>query len=550
MHYQPPSLTAIRLLAKELRESYLKFNSKRLYFITLLEHITINVSSLHPNKIFKILMGVAIFELEAIYNEYVYYNKYLGWSPEHSKMVQLIQGKLKVSKDNPLTNDVRIYYLNKFYQYVKKNISDEDILQLNKLDKNPVWKNKEGLVAHIHHLLTNLVNRDAKRIDQLIYATPELIALRKGTKNLPAQYKAARQNRWTSFQNAEREPLLKLITMIDHSFYHFYPAFESERIKRLQECESKARRGLILFALLDIDSTYHYKWLNSPKGNFIFNGSDLYKESLNILNLNSLDQLSHEERVNLLSALLDHIHDIQNDREYYQAKKIKWKSEGYSDLDMELYNLRIKIDKLKKKEGEQNLKPSTTAFVVSKGTNYATQYGLTYLAKRTAVTTLVPLIATGISGPLAGVAIYAGSALLMTGLGQLITEGVLTSATAQIYAWILERIGGSVATKAADYVTYKFFATKEGLHELRGKLSREDEKAFRKWVNTLLELPEDIFSETKKQQIRNVLGLDKGSKLHALQDKMTVNESKNTTENALLAMDSIVIEEDYVRLKF
>jgi len=108
--------------------------------------------------------------------------------------------------------------------------------------------------------------------------------------------------------------------------------------------------------------------------------------------------------------------------------------------------------------------------------------------------------------------------------------------------------GGICAGAAVGVVSYPFSASKDGLDKLRRKLSPENEKLFREWVNTLLELPSDIVSEQEKDQIRNVLGLEKGARLQPLPPmseddrrhaaRLLANEfTSRQEENALVITD-------------
>jgi len=87
-------------------------------------------------------------------------------------------------------------------------------------------------------------------------------------------------------QSANREPMIMIIQFLHASFEHFYPTVESDKLVRLQKCESDARKGTILFAMLDI--YYNEYTVLSPKGGCLNAGADLFKESLPLLNINNL----------------------------------------------------------------------------------------------------------------------------------------------------------------------------------------------------------------------------------------------------------------------
>lgn len=96
----------------------------------------------------------------------------------------------------------------------------------------------------------------------------------------------------------------------------------------------------------------------------------------------------------------------------------------------------------------------------------------------------------------------------------MVTTGIINAVTANLCAWLLEKVGDSVGNATVAVVSYPFSATPKGFEEMRAKLKPEDDIAFVRMVNTMLEL--DSISATDKEHIRNVLGIDKDAKLQPL----------------------------------
>jgi hypothetical protein len=488
-------------LPKNLRESYSGDHPDRLNFITFLERSSGKHLRTVPKMRDQLLMGSSVFELELIEQQYSKY-WFLCLSHERSSMVKLLYQYLEIAETNLLNIDDRLYYLNKLYQFVQKNITDQHLLELSQKG-DPCWQNKESLVKKIHAMMKNLIDHNRDQFNQLIYATPDLVETRRAMLALPHLYQAARKKRSAAWQSPEREPMLHLIELIHKSFYYFYPAYESENIPLFRELESKARRGIILAFLLDIDNATTF--LNPPGGGWFNNGSELFKKALPILNVKDLDQLTADQKINLLQAGIDHIEKIENDFDYLKLMQEVWQFEKRPDLNTELTKFKEKMYDIKKIEEERKNAPSIKETIVSKAGSFATQSVISYFFRERALEVTAGVAGT-VGGPLVGAAVYLSGKLFLTGLAPLIEKQLVTTTTASLYTFALDRIGSTVGAKIAKHVE-SYSPTKEGLETLIKKMSVDDQKAFKRWVNTLLQLPDDIISENEKQQIRNVLNI-------------------------------------------
>jgi len=551
MTYQRLPLKDLRALAEELDRTYHSVNSnrknpQRKSFLALYKEIvnaTANQTA-DNEQLVDILTGAALFEMEHIKSEYSYL------SPEGSDLYSLLKRKLKITQQNPLKDDERLVYLHKFNKYVQNTLTDENLKNVKESVVQTAWKTKQDLLKNIHGTLKHLRKRDAERIGSLVHGTPNLIALQKNMQEIRKKYRAARdKHRWKMFQSKKREAMCDISEFIHETCNDFYYAnyqqdgsAPNRQTVKSQTDECNTRLGLSLSILLEINNEYR---LLSPKGGWFNGGSELYKELLPILNITELNQLQYDDKIAWLRALEIHIDEVRNDKQYYQNLTEKWKRRGINDLDKELVKFQDQIRAFRNEQEKEKNLPSRTTRVVTTGLSYATQcglmYGISYAVgqgvTRYALSGVGSAIAATIGGPI-GFAIYAGSTILMTGLSALISNNALSYTTASLFAWVLEKISDNVADAAVGIISYQFSASKEGLDKLRRELSPENERLFREWVNTLLDLPSDIVSEQEKDQIRNVLGLAKDERLQPLPPTQ-VGEQEKRRAAELLAKEFI-----------
>lgn len=535
MAYQP-SLKDLLDLIEYLKKNYTGTNVQRLSFIALLDELAGQIKS-NPNskKMIKLLMGLASYELEAIHKEYSYL------SPEWSEMYSLIIKKLGISTENKLGNDERLYYLTKLFNYVEKHVSEECIQAIKAKRNDLVWEDKKKLLKDIHEVRKYLRHKHSKQIAKVVNATPELLALQQRTEELLSCYPVKRdiQNRiiWIKYQkNAKREKHLNFVRTIHQSCSRYFPFDEQSKLPHLQKAESNVRQGLLLFEVTNIESEYDW-WLISPQGGFFNKGSSVSQGSLAILN--NLKDHDYDERINWLRALSDHLKNLQKDKTYYTEIVKEWQEEGKLNFTKELDYFQDRIQRYIKNLETLKNTPSRFNWLLATGTGYGTQYGLTYAVKTafdwgasTYVNAGINALAITLGGP-AGAAIVVGGQVLSIAFSYTITKGMISAATSTISACLLDRVSSGIGNKTADLVSnYLFSPTKEGFWELRNKLNPEDEKVFCRFVNTLLQLPNDTVSDEEKEHIRMVLPIRSDGKLQPLsrreENKMRFfSETKN-----------------------
>ncbi|MBV9575315.1 MAG: hypothetical protein JO149_01685, partial [Gammaproteobacteria bacterium] len=507
MEFIPPPLKQLRTLASELQDEYKNSNAQQHAFIALLNEVNTNLQCYNFKKIIPVLIGAAVFELEKINSTYFLL-------AEHRSMIALLNKKLGISKENPLKDDERLYYLNEFFHYVNKVLGDKSIKDINEkqLSKKMAieWKDKSALKNDISLMIRQVKKRHTEQIYRVVHATPELEALRIGIEKLPEEYEAARAKRYAIMQNARREPMKRMIKFIHESFYHFYPQTENDNMLRLQNSERDARRGLILCVLLDIKSFF-------PEGSIFNYGSELLKIALpllGLLNAKELDKLSCDLKIELLNHLLAHLNEIEADKSYFHEQIVCWKNSGLN-LQTELNQFNATLCAQRDEQIRKKNEPSYAISCVSTLANVSTKLGIDYLVPHEVVKCAAVTLGSFLLGSTSGVGFAAY-------LVSLVGAGVISNAGVYFYGCLLDKIGCTVGDQVKIMID-RLTQSKEGHALVRAELSSKAEKALVKLVNTLLMLPTDGLSENEKTLaekektcIRKIFGLELHEKLKPL----------------------------------
>lgn len=492
MAHNLPSLERLQEIASELIDLYKGDNAKRKAFLDLYRRI-VDATKFDTDvkKVSQILMGALVYELEFIKEV-----EYSGRSPEKNKsLIGKLTGKgsslytsikqvLNITPENYLNDDQRLIYLNKFYWYVKNNMSENT-----------------DLTKNIKERLKRVKEREMKRIGILAEGMPALNVLQKNIAKLFQEYEEAASFRW--YRNAKRFKSLKLIDFINKTADELYHSANLHKelgtlpkdFAYLQSCN--ARAGAILFVLLSIDAEYKsYKFLSPER-------SKLFKECLTALNVKSLRKISREKRIELLRALSTHINILKINKSVYRHLSEKWSKEGVNIEDF-----LTEIERFINQQEVKKNAPTWTKTIA----NYLVRCGIGLAAAQYTADIVLPAISTtvigGLSGPI-GMAVYlAGGTLLVTQLGRLVSDDLVSNGASYLFAWILDKVGTKITDVTADAATITVAITREGLNALRGHpaLKPEDKEFIEDWIDTLLELPTGVMSDIEKNQIKCVLG--------------------------------------------
>lgn len=494
MGYQSPSLEDLRKVAVNLERDYQGDNPQRLSFILLLKKLTEKTSSSFPESAKNVLLGAIIFELEIIHAEYT-----IPWFKRSTVDAKLFE-VLNISKNNLLPDDERFVALFALYQHLVMLFTENTMQELKQSNSDLTWRNKDVLVSNVRSKLKELRNRDPQ-FKQLIHAVPRVGALQKNTEELCENYRKVAKSR----NNPDRDRLVNFIAYLHHASDYLYKN-EYKSIPEMYELEQNARRGLILFALLSINNTY---WMRSPKN------SVLFSEGLQALNISHLDDISPAEKSKLLQALSDRIVkvEIANRDDVGLQAYLKEKNVTPIVIDelivKEIGSYHSEQDKLKHE-------PRGASAALTSFAGYATQTTAQSAVRRGvgtyAVKGALGMAAVSIAGPMGLVGLGA-----LNCIGSMVGDGIVSSVTASLYAWLIDKLGSSLGAVAAGKITGEYNISDKSINEIRKKLSPEDEKKFCSWVNALLSAPTDVVAEVEKESIRHVFGLEKNALLLPLE---------------------------------
>ncbi|MBX3709176.1 MAG: hypothetical protein KIT56_04105 [Gammaproteobacteria bacterium] len=529
MSYFSPCLKDLFALADE-SEQYSGTNPKRLSFIALYDQLANQTSQITdlPENIMNVLIGGLVFEMADIK-----FGEYRGASPKKregwifssgSDRYTFIKKKLLISKANQFGYDERLFYLNEFYKYIDKLYPAGDIRELEQnkklkeKNKNLIWKEKEDLLIHIRITIASIFKRNSEDFYNLVHGVPVLNALLKNLQKLEVEYSASSYHS----KNPKRLEILNFIKFILKSYENSNPMEGSWHV-----CAA-----VLLVSLRKIEP--EYKFLSPTR-------SRLFRQCLCALNQESIHQISLDDRIKWLRLLSSHVITICENKDRYLAilnrvvESTKDQKLNSEILDRQIKGFQQWIEQELAALDKQKNTPSNMKYVISVGTGYAVQYVAAPVMLQAAKNLVIGGLGMGgfFVGGLAGSAVFStAGTLLMSGLGRLVAEGVMNTVSANLFAWVLGKIGNGIGNVTADVITCSFSATPKGLEEMRKTLKPEDDVAFVRMVNTMLEL--DMVSETDKEHIRNLLGLEKGNKLQPLKTSILQTEEEKLKQNAIL----------------
>lgn len=478
MGYKIPSLSQLQSILLNIKKNYSldsgKQASQRKTFVDFYSELVQKSENDPSERMRLVLMGALIAELEHIKEL-----EYKGYSPEPktswygfftgkgSVLYSAIKKALGITKDNKLTNDIRLRCLNELYKY-----------HLQFYPHHHVFRDE------IHDHLARVKKRELDRIHGTSEGLPSLRTLEKSLDDLPNHYKSEARLRGRS---KERELQLEFIKFIKESCKEYYDKNTndfSHNYAYLQNCN--VQYALVLFTLMRIMSKHK---VLSPEGGALNNGSDLYKICLQILRYKHLSSIEHEKKIAWLRALHDHI-QLLKDSHQFPSKFDK-------------YAKYIK-DYISQEEIAKH-SPKWYTLICQHVVRYGMGFAATKLTADIVLKWIGGTIAGTVSGPIGIVVYLTGGTILVSQLGKLVTEKIIPKATAEAYAWALDRIGKSVTKATMDNVAYRFSVNKRGgLRELLRdpSVTDEDKKAVEDWITTLLELPDDIMTPIEKENIR------------------------------------------------
>lgn len=530
MPYHPPSLEELRTLSADYLTFYpdkpnYQVDTERFSMIVFCDHLARQTRNINHSAIQNVLMGCEVFKLASI----KYGDRYKGSSPKQgmftftggSSFYTTCKQKLNITKENRLGHDQKLIYLCALRSHVVQFISDDAIQLMSNhaLLKNHdailIWSSKQNLLDKIDFVIQRVLEKGNANLDKVIHSVPVLDSLQKSIETI--KDKSSKTNPARIHQAA-------------------YCAFISQSIRQGEMSNAwELCTATMVNLMMEIDQEYSLtkKWpiCWGPKNSDSFN---LATEALN----KELEDIKPHEKYYLFNELNNYLTVLfaEENKELYanlldaviaenNALELSNKSlaEKRKDLQEHIRQFRQDIQlRFKILEEEMKTNSSWLAYGAEKLTTCTVQLGLTSLLYQGTRLVTANLGVVGLFSRTAlgsALAVFSpGGALLLSGLGTLVAAKSIEKGSAQVFAWMLARVGGAIAAKAGQATAFAvncmFSTTPEGLHELRKNLSAEEDKIFVDWINCLLSL--HLVLEQDKQHIRSVLHLADNEKLSPL----------------------------------
>lgn len=458
------------------------------------------------------LVGANVFFLETIGPEY-----YLH-SPEFQKgyiynsgspLYSFIAKGLNITAENMLTPQDKLIFLTAFDKWITEKATELEPL-LQSISIKELQEKTKQISKKLLSILTS-------EIEKIINAVPTETSIKTHMETLPNQYqqqKTAQSNSWFSYftsPNKQRMLLAQLAQLIS--------AIQSEDESYLStDAMTRAQRikiGLLLYIAAIIEKEY---WIRSA-----FN-STLYCTCKKILNTCSVENLDAQQKVACLSAFRNFIS--------FPAERSKLESAAREEFKKEnlLENIDVILDPLSEQVHalENQLKQTSSSWNV---TNTLTHLGMmvgaapgyalgslfgaavsetesTHLAKATVGAAVCGIATAVFQSTTAGYFSFV--------MGDFLVKSTLTRAFAKLFEYVGMTIGGAVGKAAGTMLTYTFELSHAGLVKVaKSVLNYCDDhptqmrNADRKFIQCLLDLSPDLFSDDKQNRIVYAGGLEK-----------------------------------------
>lgn len=420
-----------------------------------------------------------------------------------SDLSKIIEEKLAVSSDNVLRDEERFIYLSDLYYYIKDHIHYEEL-------NHPIWKSKQNLLNDICLAMSQVKKRDEERVRLLTHGAPKLNMLLNYIEELHETYNEACKLRL--FTNSNRKNLLKFVQFISKACESSFN-IEKGGDDNYEETY-KAILGLLLLGIMQINA--EYKYFFSPQGGYLNKGSELFKSLIKLLNVEDLNEIPYDDRIEWFRALTNKISNVK--KAEMQELRMEWLKEiaepsgdatPLQKLDEKILkktaSFQEKIDFYVNQLQREKRQSSFPARCLAKGISFGAQYGIG-CALASQVMPLLGGVAAGVLGGPVGVVVYAAAGtVLMTKL-----SGIIPGPVSWAYGWVLDKIGTAIGDTTVNVVKYTFSVGKNGLQMLLGHpgLKPEDREFMQRYIDAILNAPVRVVSEEEKSQLRLVLGIE------------------------------------------
>lgn len=528
--FKLPKDVNLATLGSLLRTDYKRSNIKRLDCISLYERSSPKIVSdkrvKYPNDLF---MGFVSLYLELGMHEYNFRD------PMHSQFFSSLVNRVGITAENSLEDDERYVYLGMLFRYINKITPDE-------FKPCQTWQTKEAFAQAIHDALKRVDRREKRRKDLLIHRMPDLNILEKNIDETEDEYTLEVAKRWfPSMVSSNRAPAKMLVRFVRDCCKKMYDLDTSKEIKENREGDDKylreylklesIHRGLSIFIPLQIWGG-EYKYLPAER-------SAYYRIFMEKMSCDSLDDYTLDQRIDWLTALKELLADVQKLK---PALVAEWKKQdNFPDLDKVALDIEQNICQLMKKKHEQSTPVRLAGAVLRRGTHYAVSAAAARYLTGMALPAITGGVGTLLAGPL-GTAIGLGAGIAGTfaaaELGRFLSQTIVPSFISNLYVTVIDRIASTLGDGVARLAFATFRVTKGGLARMLGFYNKfVDDNFSEEWIQTLLEMPDDIVKQEEKKRICTVWGLK-------MPEAATMRE-KNPQVTLLLPKFSFLVKRDY-----
>lgn len=505
-----PTSSQLQNLLVEIKKDFAKqtlVTAKQNSFIYLLDSIAKKID-LAEESGRQILTCLALFILESAKadNSGVAPVMKVGWlGVTGDWLYQCVEAHLKL--DNNLSNAARLIYLTNLYSFIKS----EDF---NVCLMSSIWKNKASLVQDIKEKIRIVIARQPHNIKHTLNASPDIQALKENVIQGLDKYKKIVADRW-AWTSKKHIALTEFMYFIQETCEDFSPeatcATKPTIVYTQQEMIRNIMLAAALFIIQEINNEHTYY---SAKPGF-FLGSDLHGIMYKAINLESYSKLKRDEKNDYFRLLTTHITNIKNSPDYYRYITEKWKKR-FAQLDE--FQQLLEKDIVGVQAKKSTLREYSEWFA-----GLAAQHGIVFTAARyvsqqvvmrntvvtavsSALATVLPaaLVLNPVSSMVATVIFGATGTMILTHVIRTAAYKLVPAGIMQANQYVLGLLSQAIGKSAIGTVSLCFSSTKEGIKnliQLYEKVEKDPEVLARnkEWIHALMELPEDIFSEDKKE---------------------------------------------------
>lgn len=516
-HVLPNLEQLINLAKNHLRKEYTRNNKSRLELITFLEivHEIIEKRSksgtFSESELQSICLGAWVFCLETIANTYMLLNpKFENHNlyPSGSTLYNLLLNKLGIDKDQQISEIKKLEYLGKFYHFIFK---EEEIIDV------------PDEISILHHMHLKHVSIPLK--EQLIKTMQDILAKQTRTEHrvlraIPSEtaidYKMGKLfSDYTSeskTENPERIFLTQLAVAICKLNSSKFDIEQNELDSFLSRSE-RVKIGALIYIMQSIKDTYY---LRSPSGNsFLY---DLCNQAL----LDCYTNLDSHTKFICLTAFVNYLNDTKNRddlEKYINMNLLEDKTSKAIYIDPKIHSIvKGANNMIEKLDPTAPIGPSKVTLSLAAlgaivgaapgyGVGYTLGYGLSLLDQANRQKSLFSQFTRS------AMTVFFDSGSYF---GYYAADLMITATMERFFGKIFEALGSlafAAGTGALSFVVYDLsYKTARHLCHLylnlsknmdSTKLSQNDLEV----INVLLELPESVFSQNKKERLKHVIDL-------------------------------------------